>query len=398
MMEHISVLNLHAVNMMNNLIDLFFDTFNKSAEAVYKAPARINLIGEHIDYNGGKVLPACVSLYITGVVSKRDDDKICLKSTAFDSILEVNMNNIEDGKSFDWGMYPLGIFYILKKRGYNLLNGLNILFDSNIPLGSGLSSSAAILDLTAYIINDLYKLNLSRKELVLLVKEVENDYCGLHNGIMDEAIILLGNKNNAMLLDCASFEYNDYQMNLGNYRFVVLKTNKPRKLIESKYNERVSECNKGLNKLKDYYNISNLCELKTQDLPKVKEIINDDLIYKRVRHVISENERVNLFSKAMQNNEIMHMGELLNLSDESLRDDYEVTGFHLDAITKAARLSGAIGARMTGAGFGGCAIALIDKSNFDLFKENVINIYFNETGIKPDVLMVDIVDGVNKIK
>ncbi|MCR5787100.1 MAG: galactokinase [Acholeplasmatales bacterium] len=382
---------------MTNLENLFKQTFNTCAEATYRAPARINLIGEHIDYNGGFVLPACVSLYIYGLVSKRDDDRVILKSTAFSSPLEVFLSDLNYKESLDWGIYPIGVLYTLKKRGYNLDKGLNILFDSNIPLGSGLSSSAAILDLTAYIANDIYKLGLNRKELVLVVKEVENDYCGLHNGIMDEAIILLGKESNAMLLDCAKFEYEFFPMDLGKYRFVVLKTNKPRKLIESKYNERVEECNKGLDILKKKYNINHLCDLDSNNLNYIRELITDDIIYKRVKHVISENDRVKDFISAMKNNDISTLGRLLNESDKSLREDYEVTGSHLDAITRASLNANAIGARMTGAGFGGCAIALIKKDSFDTFKKNVINEYEKETGITPDVVMVDIVEAVNKL-
>ena len=380
------------------LESLFNKVFSRNVESIYRAPARINLIGEHIDYNGGKVLPCAISCYIKGLVSKREDNKIVCYSTNFNDQHECSLDLINYDKSNNWANYVFGVFNILLKHKYKIPFGLNIMVDSNIPLGSGLSSSAALLDLVCYIANDQYKLGIDLKTIAKLALKTENEFCGLKCGIMDEAAIALGKENKAILLDCAKFEYEYKPICLNDYSFVVLKTNKPRNLVESKYNERVEECQSALSIIKTKYKIDNLCELKVEDLEDVKSLLNNNLLFKRVRHVVSENERVSQFVKAMEEGDVYLMGCLLCESHNSLRDDYEVTGAHLDTIFNAAIQSGAIGARMTGAGFGGCAIALIKTEEFSTFKKSVSEHYFSKIGIHPDVLKVDIVDGPNKIK
>ncbi len=374
----------------------FKEVFGVKPEYFYKAPARINLIGEHIDYNGGHVLPACISLYIYANVAKRNDDKIRIYSTNFDSIIVTDLEHLEFDNKFEWAIYTVGVFYTLKKKGIKFESGFDIYYDSRIPVGSGLSSSAAILDLTFYFLSDILNLNISRENIALYGKDVENNYCNVASGIMDEAIISLGKKNNALFLDCATFDYKYCPMSIDDYSFVVLKSNKKRKLTESKYNERVIECNKALDVLKNHYNIKNLCELSNDDLDEALSFIDDINIKKRIKHVVSEEYRVNQFVEALNKGDINTLGKLLNASDMSLKEDYEVTGFHLDSLTEAARNSGAIGSRMTGAGFGGCAIALIKTSDFESFKEKVMNEYYSKTEIMPEVLLVDIVDGVSK--
>ena len=380
------------------LESLFETIFEEKCLNVYQSPARINLVGEHIDYNGGLVLPSAISLYIKGFVSKREDGYISVYSSNFEDRHSVLTDQIEYDPSYNWANYVFGVFKILKAEGYKIPTGLNILIDSEIPLGSGLSSSAALLVLIFYIANDQFELNIDLKTIARLAQKVENSFCGVNSGIMDEAAIALGKKNKALLLDCSAFDYEYKDISLGDYTFVVLKTNKPRKLIESKYNERVNECNKALSILKEKYNISNLCELKSKDLNEIKYLLDDKLLYKRVRHVVTENERVHDFSYAMNKGDINLMGTILNASHESLKNDYEVTGEHLDTIYESALVAGAVGARMTGAGFGGCAIALINKNNFDSFKEKVEKSYFEKLNIHPDVLKVDIVDGPKKLK
>ena len=379
-----------------NLDQLFFNNFYTSPESRYKAPARINLIGEHIDYNGGKVLPAAISCYITALVSQRDDQVIAAYSSNIGTKYEIELSKIKYSKEYDWANYVFGVFYTLRAAGYRIPFGLNILIDSQIPLGSGLSSSAALLDLVTYIANDIYNLGISMKNIAKLAQNCENSFCGLKCGIMDQAAIALGLRDKCILLDCAKFEYEYFDLNLGDYTFVVMKTNKPRSLVESKYNERVEECEKALALINQEYSINNLCELKIEDLPRVEQLINDETIYRRVRHVVTENDRVYQFVKALRHNNIKLLGHLLDDSHSSLRYDYEVTGEHLDTIVEAAKIAGAVGARMTGAGFGGCAIALIKKDEFKQFKTNVEHYYYNQLGIMPDVFNVDIVDGPSK--
>ena len=360
----------------------------------YIAPARINLIGEHIDYNGGNVFPACINIYLSAYVKKRIDNKIILESQGYKTKIETTLDNLEYNDSFAWGLYPIGVYYIIKKLGYKIKTGIEIYYESKIPSGSGLSSSAAILVITAFLISDIYKLNISALDIIKITKMVENDYCNLKSGIMDQSIIALGKRNQALLLNCNNFEYEYKNIKLDDYIVVVLKTNKPRKLTESKYNERVNECNQALTILKMIYKIDNLCDLKTSDLDNVKNILNDDLLFRRVRHVVTENNRVSLFSKYLESGKIEELAKLLNESHESLKKDYEVTGIHLDSIVDAAMASGAIGARMTGAGFGGCAIALVNRKKLDEFSKNVIKKYKEKINLVADVIPVMFVDGV----
>ena len=331
--------------------------FKENSDKIFKAPARINLIGEHIDYNGGLVLPACVSLYITAYVKFRDDNVIRFMSHGFNGEIKTTLDNLDYSKSYKWAIYPIGIFYILSKQGYKFSHGLDIYYESDIPSGSGLSSSAAILDVTGLLVSNIYNFNLSLLDIVKLAKSVENDYS-----------------------------------------FVILKTNNPRKLVESKYNERVDECQKSLSIIKNKYNINTLCEINPKDLDDIKALLNNEILYKRVKHVVLEQKRVKDFSNALATGDVKELGRLLNESHESLKNDYEVTGIHLDTIVEAARLSNAIGARMTGAGFGGCAIALIKNDTIDEFRKNVIKFYNEKLGIIPDVYQIDIVDGVSEVK
>ena len=381
-----------------NLKESFKEYFGCDCEALYRAPARINLIGEHLDYNGGLVLPAAISLYISAAVSKRHDSLIKVYSLNTKTGFEVKLEDIRKDSKYAWSNYVFGVFSILLDEGYKIPQGLNILIDSEIPLGSGLSSSAALLVLIAYLTSEMFSLGISLEKITKVAKRVENDYLGLKSGIMDEAAIALGKKNHCLLLNCDKFKYQQIPLDLGDYTFVVLKTNVPRSLVSSKYNERVEECQKGLEILNKVMRVNNLCEIDVSKLERVRDLILDDVIYRRVRHVITEENRVMEFVDALTKKDIPLLGKLLNESHQSLRDDYEVSGQYLDAIQLAALHAGAIGARMTGAGFGGCAIALIKKDSFSKFRAEVLNEYYNNTGLHADVLEVDIVDGPSFIE
>lgn len=363
----------------------------------FRAPARINLIGEHIDYNGGYVLPACINMYIDAYANIRDDNNLIFRSDSFNNIINANLSDLAYDKKYDWAIYLVGVFYILKRDGYNINKGLEINYTSSIPAGSGLSSSAAILDVTFLLVSNIFNLNISNKDIALYSKMVENDYCNLKSGIMDEAIIALGKENKCLLLNCDKFEYEYVDINLSDYEFVVLKTNKPRKLIESKYNERVEECEKALNIIKKNYDINNLCSLKVDYLPNIKELLNDDILYDRVFHVVNENKRVFDFVDALRDNNIKELGNILNESQYSLKNYYCTTGFHLDSICESSIKFEAIGARSTGAGFGGCAIALIKKKDFNNFKENVKSDYLLKTNIEAEIYEIEITDGIKQI-
>ena len=372
--------------------------FMSKADAHFRAPARINLIGEHIDYNGGLVLPACINLYIDLYVKKRNDNLIRVKSEGYNDIIETTLDDLEKNDRFKWALYTIGIFYILKKSGYNIPFGLDLYYKSSIPSGSGLSSSAAVLNVTGLMVSKIYGFDFTNTQIVFLSKSVENDYCSLESGVMDEAIIALGKENNALLLDCKNFNFEYKNINLGRYKIAVLKTNKPRKLIESKYNERVYECQKALSIIKTKYDVSNLCQLDSSSLDDIEQMLNDDVLFRRVRHVVTENERVKEFVKALEKSDVKVMAKILNESHHSLRRDYEVTGLHLDMIVSAALNSGALGARMTGAGFGGCAIAIVENSKVNEFIENVLKKYKNKTKLDAQIFIVDIVDGIKKVE
>lgn len=370
----------------------FIDTFGVEPLYIFSAPARVNIIGEHIDYNGGHVLPCAISLYTKALVGKRSDENIRLYSENTKTSVLADLNQLKYDENLGWANYPLGIFYILISRGYHLPFGLDIYYSSNIPLASGLSSSASILDLTAYICNEIYTLELDRKDIAMIALEAERKYNGLNCGVMDQAIIALGKKNTCLYLDTFRFLHRYIPLNLLDYSLVVMKTNKPRVLTESKYNERVEECQKALSLLKKYYIINNLCDLKTRDLPRIEKLLNDDLLYRRVKHCVTEEERVNKFVLALEDNDISELGRLLNESHESLKNDYEVTGLHLDTLCEAARKV-AVGARMTGAGFSGCAIALVKTKKIPELSRVVQKEYKEKTGLDAECLTITIVDG-----
>ena len=378
----------------------FKEVYGYLEDSAYLAPARVNLIGEHIDYNGGLVFPCAISLATKCYFKKRNDNKINLYSKNTDLFVKRSLDDISYKAESDWANYPIGIIKILKDRGFIVDKGFDAYFESNIPLGSGLSSSASILVLTCYMLKSEYNFDISNEDIAKIAQETEIKYCGLSCGIMDQAIIALGKENKAMLLDCAKFKYEYYDFNLGDYTLVVMATNKRRALTESKYNERVEECNKALKLLNDNgFKLNNLCEFNPDLLDKAKNIITDQTIYKRFLHVVLENKRVIDFKNALLNKDIKLAAKLINESDYSLKNNYEVTGVHLDTITDLARKNEAcIGARMTGAGFGGCAIAIVLKDKVNEFMNDVSTKYEKQLGIKPSFYICDIIDGPRKIK
>ena len=378
----------------------FIKEYKSDNYNIYLSPSRINLIGEHIDYNGGKVLPCTIGKNIIALACINDDNIINIKSLNFNNSFHINLFDIkmqEYDKKYDWANYAFGVFRVLSDLGYKISSGFNIILSSNIPIASGLSSSASLLVLITYIVNDLFKLNIKKMDIAKIAKKVENEYCHVKSGIMDEAIIALGKKNKCMLLDCNSLSYEYHDIFLKDYALVVLQTNKERRLITSKYNERVKECETGLDIIKKHYDVNNIVDITLDELDKIKNEL-DDTIYKRLRHVISENKRVNMAIKYLDNGDINSFAHILNESHESLKNDYEVSGIELDTIVSLALSNKALGARMTGAGFGGCAIAIIKQSDFKDFKKNVIRDYYKLIHTKANVFKVRITSSVRKVK
>lgn len=363
---------------------------------VFFSPGRVNIIGEHLDYNGGLVFPAAISLGIYGVIRRRDDGIAAIRSANFTEMVSVDLSGpIESEPAIPWGNYPLGVIKYLRDTG-RPLTGADIYIESTLPEGSGLSSSACLELLTAFVMTvGEPRSPESRIELALLCRRVENEFIGVNCGIMDQFSIAMGKKNHAMLLDAGTLHYEHVPLILGKHSLVIMNTKKPRKLSDSKYNERRSECEAALEKIQKRRRLENLADGFPEDL----DVIDDPILKKRARHVITENARVRVSVDLLKQGDIVTFGKLLDKSHMSLRDDYEVTGQELDAIVSAARsLPGCIGARMTGAGFGGCAIALVENDRVDAFIDGVGSRYLQETGLRAEFYQCDISDGTDRLQ
>ncbi len=386
---------------MNKMIGTLKEAFEKQFGAgeveAYFAPGRVNLIGEHIDYNGGLVFPCSLSIGTYAVAAKNDSDIITCASLNIDGIVSFRHDNIEYDKKDGWANYVKGVIKYLKEAGADI-KGFDVYYYGNIPNSSGLSSSASLEVLTATLANDLFGFEMDKIELVKLCKRVENDFIGVNSGIMDQFAVAFGKENMAISLDCDTLEYDYATLNISGFKLVISNTNYKRGLADSKYNERRAECEKGLEILKKKYDINQLCQLTSKDLRNIKDLIEEETIYMRVKHVITENERVKEALFSLNNGNLMNFGKLMNESHDSLRYDYEVTGNALDVIVEEQRkIDGVLGARMTGAGFGGCSVALVDENKVDEFIEKVGNNYKERTGLEAEFYVVSIGDGAKKL-
>lgn len=354
----------------------FKNIFNTAPNSTFFAPGRVNLIGEHIDYNGGLVFPCAITKGTYAAVSKRDDLQFRLYSANFTEVgvTTLALDNLSFSSDGTWTNYVKGVLSILLNKGYTLPFGLDIVVYGDLPNGAGLSSSASLEMLMCKVFDTYYDLKLTPEEMALIGKQVENEYIGVNSGIMDQFAIALGQSNHALLLDCATQKYEYIPFRMQGYELVIMNTNKRRELADSKYNERFGECTTLLNTLKEKYEIRNLCDLRSNILPELESLDLNPVLFKRLKHVITENERVLAATDALHNDELTSFGKLLYASHHSLQYDYEVTGKELDTLVSASMEAGATGARMTGAGFGGCAIALV--------KEELVDSFINEVGAK----------------
>jgi len=384
--------------MKKDLYREYKEIFNKDAESAYFSPGRVNLIGEHIDYNGGLVMPCAITFGTYILVSTNNDNVFRFRSLNFDDKLDIPVQQGYQKTGEVWFNYPLGIIdYFLTE--HNKIQGLDLLYYGDIPISSGLSSSASIEVATAYMLNDLFECGYSKLELVQLSKEVENVFIGVNCGIMDQFAVAFGEKDKALMLNCDSLEYKAVESNLGEYVLAIINTNKPRKLAESKYNERVSECQAALKALQQELDIQNLCDIDSAEFEKYKHLITDGIVLKRATHVIEENERVKLAAAALATGDLGEFGQLMYDSHNSLKNLYEVSGKELDAIVDYSKDNlDVAGARMTGAGFGGCAIALVKESGLDKFSKEVSEYYTTKIGYAPSVYSSLIGDGVGILK
>lgn len=381
-------------------IELYGNNQNNEIR-IFASPARINIIGEHIDYNGGKVFPTAIDKYLYCAIRKRDDSKIIYNDLFFPG--EYIFDTNEDfcfKKENDYANFLNGILSCMKKKGFVFSNGFEVLIASNVPSAGGISSSSALECGFAWAVNELFDFGISRKEIALMGQQSEHEFMNVNCGIMDQYIIATGKKNTAEVLDCSKIEHEYVPLEMGDYRFVVMNTKKQRKLADSKYNERRSQCEEGLRILNENNaNIQNLCDLSVEEFEKIGSCITDDIIYRRVKHCVYENNRVEKAVFALKEKKLSVLGELLYQSHDSLKNDYEVTGIELDTLVNvASKVEGCIGARMTGAGFGGCAIAIVHKDSIDSFVEKVQKEYKKVVGYEGGFFACNSGDGVHEIK
>ena len=386
--------------MKNEVIKNFENIFKTKPSAVFFAPGRVNLIGEHIDYNGGYVFPCALSLGIKAAAAKRKDKKIRFASRNFPQagVIEVNLDGIKFQKEHGWTNYPKGVIDVFKKEGYKFDAGFDVLYDGDIPDGAGLSSSAAIEVCTGVLLNGLYDLKIDNVRIAKLAQRAENEFVGMNCGIMDQFASAMGQKDRAILLNCNTLEYKLVPLELAGASIVIVNTNKKRELAGSKYNERRGECETALNMLNKKLNIKDLCSLTPEEFEKNKNLITDKTAQKRAKHAVYENARTVKAVELLKRGDLAGFGKLMNESHISLRDDYEVSCKELDVVFDLALAQkGTIGARMTGAGFGGCAVCIVKNDGIENFKKNIAPEYEKRTGFKAEFYTASAGRGAGKI-
>lgn len=375
------------------LLAAFRTAFHEDATAVYSAAGRVNLIGEHIDYCGGKVLPAALSLRCAVAVRQNGLGVLRLAATTIDARAEIDLNKLDDYRDLKWGNYQAGVAWAMAQAGYRLV-GLDILYDCTVPFGAGLSSSAAIEVATAYALAVEGENKVDKRELALLSQKAENQYAGVNCGIMDQYASANGKKNCAVLLDCAKVQSEFVPLELGDYVLVLTNCNKPHSLVESKYNERRSEVETALAAVQKKFDVPNLASADMQMLNAVKDNLSE-VVYRRAKHVVEECARVQQSVDCLKGGDLVTFGKLLNASHASLRDLYEVTGKELDTLAAAAqKQKGCLGSRMTGAGFGGSTVSVVKKDCTADFMREVEREYVETIGYAPSFFVAEIEDGI----
>ena len=363
---------------------------------VFFAPGRVNLIGEHTDYNGGHVFPCALTIGTYAAARVRNDRKLRFYSMNFEQlgVIESSLDGLKPEKEADWTNYPKGVMWAFGERGFEIPQGMDILLNGNIPNGSGLSSSASVEVLTGAILRDFFGFQVSNQDLALIGQFSENKFNGVNCGIMDQFAIAMGKKEHAIFLDTSDLSYTYAPVKLQGAKIVIACSNKKRGLGDSKYNERRSECETALAELQKVVDIKSLGELSEEQFEEYKSAIKDETRVRRAKHAVYENQRTLKAVKALEANDIAQFGQLMNASHVSLRDDYEVTGIELDTLVEEAwKVSGVIGSRMTGAGFGGCTVSIVEDDAIDTFKKQVGDAYLAKIGYAADFYVVEIGDG-----
>jgi galactokinase len=383
--------------MINKIEKKFTALFGDKGDfKTYFAPGRVNLIGEHTDYNGGHVFPCALTYGTYAVARKRADRMLRFFSINFEEygIIETSIDRLDEKEEGDWTIYPKGMFWVIKKNGFRIENGMDILFYGDIPNASGLSSSASIEVLTGFICMDLFGLDLSMPELALLGQYSENHYNGMNCGIMDQFAVAMGKKNHAIFLNTADLTYEYAPIDLKSAKIIIINSNKKRSLLDSKYNERRAECEMALFELQKVVSIKTLGDLTEDAFEQYMNAIKNPIHRKRAKHAVYENQRTIKALAALKRNDLALFGKLMVASHVSLRDDYEVSGVELDTIVEAAlKQEGVIGARMTGAGFGGCAVSIVESSCIPGFIDQVGKDYKAKIGYEAAFYIVEIGGG-----
>ncbi len=384
--------------IIEQLKSKFIEKYGAGEISGYFSPGRVNLIGEHTDYNGGFVFPCALSFGIYCLVRKTERKIVRFASLNMPFEVEVHVDDLNKPVGKEWVNYPIGVFAQFMKKGLTFDQGADLLFYGDVPTGAGLSSSAALEVVTGVFINDTYGFGISRVELALMGQKAEHEFALVNCGIMDQFISAMGKKDHAVFLNCETLAYELVPVLLDGVKIVISNTNSPHKLDSGKYNERVAECQAAVKAIQPFQKIVALGEISWADFLKVEDKIENETVRRRARHVVSEIQRTEDAVKALRAGDLLKFGALMNGSHDSLRDDYEVTGFELDTMVEEGRkIEGVIGTRMTGGGFGGCTVSLVKEEAIDTFIEQVGRNYESKTGLKPLFYVAEIGDGGKKL-
>lgn len=382
---------------LNAFLEKFGDT---KGVRCYFAPGRVNLIGEHTDYNGGHVFPCALTIGTYAAVRKRADRNVRFYSVNLSKsgVIERNLDAFQPLKDDSWTAYPMGVMWAFEKRGYQIPVGLDIVVNGNIPNGSGLSSSASLEVLTGYVLKEEFGFPVSLVEIAKIGQDAENNYCGMNCGIMDQFASAMGKKDNAIFLDCATLDYEYAPVVLDGMKLVVTNTNKKHKLVGSAYNDRRRECEEAREILADACGIKTLGDLSNDEFEKYKDAIKDPVVRKRAKHAVYENNRAIRAVAELKSGHIEEFGRLMNASHVSLRDDFEVSCAELDILAEEAwKVPGVLGSRMTGGGFGGCTVSIVKEEAIPDFKQKVGDAYKKKVGYDCTFYVVSIGDGPEEV-
>lgn len=389
--------------MLNKLIKEFQKLYGAEGELrTYFAPGRVNLIGEHTDYNGGHVFPCALTLGTYAVVRDREDRGLRFYSMNFSSlgVLETSLDDLVPHKEASWTNYPKGVMWAFEKRGFHLTHGLDIAIFGDIPAGSGLSSSASLEVLTGIILKDTFGFDqVSMPEIALIGQDSENNFNGCNCGIMDQFASAMGKKDHAIFLDTSTLEYQYAPVRLEDSKIVITNSKVKHSLVNSAYNDRRRECETALSDLQTVTQIKTLGDLSNEDFESFQSAIKDPVCLKRARHAVHENQRTIQAVEALKNNDIALFGKLMNASHESLKTDYEVSCPEIDLLVDLAQaMPGVIGSRITGGGFGGCTVSIVKNDTVDKFVKEIGSAYQKETGHEAEFYIVEIGDGARKLQ